>query len=324
MNPDINALATSPDRMGCLGGPVALGWRPTGQGAQMTKAMLLAEGLYFGEGPRWRNDRLWFSDFYDHAVKSLDSSGNVRIELEIDDQPSGLGWLPDGRLLVVAMHRRQLLRVDPDGVKVHADLSRVAAHHTNDMVVDVAGRAYVGNFGFPLDAELKARGVESVIADHPTTNLARVDPDGRVHVAAADMHFPNGCVITPDGRTMIVAETLAMRLTAFDIGADGTLTNRRVWAMLGMRAPDGICLDANGHVWIANAIAPECLLIAPAGEIVATVQTDQPCFACMLGGPDRRTLYMMTAPSSSADVASAARRGHVMCVEVETPGAGRP
>ena len=324
MNPDINALATSPDRMGCLGGPVALGWRPTGRGAQMTKAMLLAEGLYFGEGPRWRNDRLWFSDFYDHAVKSLDSSGNVRIELEIDDQPSGLGWLPDGRLLVVAMHRRQLLRVDPDGVKVHADLSRVAAHHTNDMVVDAAGRAYVGNFGFPLDAELKARGVESVIADHPTTNLARVDPDGRVHVAAADMHFPNGCVITPDGRTMIVAETLAMRLTAFDIGADGTLTNRRVWAMLGMRAPDGICLDANGHVWIANAIAPECLLIAPAGEIVATVQTDQPCFACMLGGPDRRTLYMMTAPSSSADVASAARRGHVMCVEVETPGAGRP
>jgi len=290
----------------------------------MTKAMLLAEGLYFGEGPRWRNDRLWFSDFYDHAVKSMDASGTVRTELEIDDQPSGLGWLPDGRLLVVAMHRRRVLRVDPDGVKLHADLSAVAAHHTNDMVVDAAGRAYVGNFGFPLDAELKARGVESVIADHPTTNLARVDPDGRVHVAAADMHFPNGCVITADGRTMIVAETLAMRLTAFDIGADGTLTNRRVWAELGMRAPDGICLDAKGHVWIANAIAPECLLVAQGGEIVDTVETDQPCFACMLGGRNRRTLYMMTAPSSSADVASAARRGHVMCVEVETPGAGRP
>jgi len=290
----------------------------------VTKAMLLAEGLYFGEGPRWRNDRLWFSDFYDRAVKSLDSSGSVRTELEIDDQPSGLGWLPDGRLLVVAMHRRQVLRVDPDGVKLHADLSAVAAYHANDMVVDAAGRAYVGNFGFPLDAELKARGVESVIADHPTANLARVDPDGRVHVAAVDMHFPNGCVITPDGRTMIVAETLAMRLAAFDIGADGALTNRRVWATLGMRAPDGICLDANGHVWIANAIAPECLLVAPGGEIVATVQTDQPCFACMLGGPDRRTLFMMTAPSSSAGVASAARRGHVMCVEVETPGAGRP
>jgi len=290
----------------------------------MTMAMLLAEGLYFGEGPRWRNDRLWFSDFYDHAVRSLDASGAVRTELEIDDQPSGLGWLPDGRLLVVAMHRRRVLRVDPDGVKVHADLSQVAAHHTNDMVVDSAGRAYVGNFGFPLDAELKARGVESVIADHPTTNLARVDPDGRVHVAAADMHFPNGSVITADGRTMIVAETLAMRLTAFDIGADGTLTNRRVWAELGMRAPDGICLDAKGHVWIANAIAPECLLVAQGGEIVDTVETDQPCFACMLGGRDRRTLYMMTAPSSSADVASAARRGHVMCVEVATPGAGRP
>ncbi len=119
-----------------------------------------------------------------------------------------------------------------------------------------AGRAYVGNFGFALDEELKARGVESVIADHPTAKIARVDPDGRTYVAADEMHFPNGSVITPDGRTMIVAETLAMRLTAFDVGTDGTLANRRVWATLGMRAPDGICLDANGHVWIANAIAP--------------------------------------------------------------------
>jgi len=147
-NPDVHMLATPPYRTGCLGDLAALGWRQNRAGAQMTKAMLLAEGLYFGEGPRWRNDRLWFSDFYDHAVKSLDASGTVQTEFEIEDQPSGLGWLPDGRLLVVAMHRRQLLRVDPDGVKLHADLSAVAAHHTNDMVVDAAGRAYVGNFGF--------------------------------------------------------------------------------------------------------------------------------------------------------------------------------
>jgi sugar lactone lactonase YvrE len=290
----------------------------------MTKASVLAEGLYFGEGPRWHDGRLWFSDFYDHAVKSVDGSGAVRTELEIDDQPSGLGWLPDGRLLVVAMHRRQVLRVDPDGVKLHADLSNIAGYHTNDMVVDRAGRAYVGNFGFALDEELKARGVESVIAQHPTAKLARVDPDGRTHVAAEEMHFPNGSVITPDGRTMIVAETLAMRLTAFDIGTDGTLSNRRVWATLGMRAPDGICLDADGHVWIANAIAPECVLFAPGGEIVATVQTEQPCFACMLGGPDRRTLFAMTAPSSVADIVSKSRLGCIVRAEVATPGAGLP
>ena len=290
----------------------------------MTRARILADGLYFGEGPRWHDGRLWFSDFYDHRVKSLDASGAVRTELEIDDQPSGLGWLPDGRLLVVAMHRRQLLRIDPDGVKVHADLSGVAAYHTNDMVVDLSGRAYVGNFGFRLDQAVRERGVESVLADHPTTQLARVDPDGKVHVAASDMHFPNGMVITPDGRTLIVAETLAMRLTAFDIGPDGALSNRRVWATLGMRAPDGICLDANGHIWVANAIAPECVLVAPGGEIVARVETAEPCYACMLGGDDRRTLYIMSAPSSMPDVVSKARLGIVACAPVSTPGAGRP
>jgi sugar lactone lactonase YvrE len=288
------------------------------------RASVLADGIYFGEGPRWRAGRLWFSDFYDHAVKSVDASGAVRTELEIDDQPSGLGWLPDGRLLVVAMNRMQVLRVDPDGVRVHAELAGVAEYHANDMVVDAQGRAYVGNFGFALDEALAARGVEGVIADHPTTRLACVDPDGRVHVAAEDLHFPNGCVITADGKTLIVAETLAMRLSAFDIGADGGLSNRRIWAALGMRAPDGICLDANGHVWVANAIAAECILVAPGGEILETVVTDQPCYACMLGGPERRTLYMMTAPSSVASIVSASRQGQVAVAEVRTAGAGWP
>ena len=290
----------------------------------MISSQVLATGLYFGEGPRWHAGRLWFSDFYDHAVKSVDVAGAIRTELTIEDHPSGLGWLPDGRLLLVSMNRRQLLRVDPDGVHLHAELSPVAAHRANDMVVDARGRAYVGNFGFPLDDELKRRGVDSVLADHPTANLARVDPDGSVHVAAADLHFPNGCVITPDDKCLIVAETLALRLTAFDVGPDGTLSNRRVWAPVGMRAPDGICLDADGHVWIANAIAPECVLFAPGGEVLATVQTDQPCFACMLGGEDGRTLFMMTAPSSVADIASASRQGHIVTARVATPGAGRP
>jgi sugar lactone lactonase YvrE len=254
----------------------------------------------------------------------VDAGGTIRNELEIEDQPSGLGWLPDGRLLVVAMTARQLLRVDPDGIKVHANLAGVADYHTNDMVVDRQGRAYVGNFGFHLDEELKARGVEGVLADHPVAKLARVDPDGSVHVAATGLHFPNGCIITPDGRTMILAETLAMCLTAFDIGADGGLSNRRGWAPVGMRAPDGICLDADGNVWVANALAPECVLFAQGGEIIATAQTSQPCFACMLGGEDRRMLYMMTAPSSVADLVSGSPQGRIECVEVATPGAGLP
>lgn len=290
----------------------------------MTTARVLATGLYFGEGPRWHAGRLWFSDFYDHAVKSAGPAGDVRTERVIDDHPSGLGWLPDGRLLVVSMNARQLLRVDADGVRLHADLAPVASHRANDMVVDAAGRAYVGNFGFALDDALKSRGVEGVLADHPTASLARVDPDGSLHVAATGLHFPNGMVITPDGRTLIVAETLALRLTAFDIGADGSLSNRRVWADVGMRAPDGICLDADGNVWIANAIAPECVLVAPGGSIVSTVSTDQPCYACMLGGEDGRTLFMMTAPSSLAEVASASRQGHLMTATVGTPRAGRP
>jgi sugar lactone lactonase YvrE len=290
----------------------------------MTRAAVAATGLYFGEGPRWHDGRLWFSDFHARAVCSLGADGNVRTELPFDDQPSGLGWLPDGRLLVVSMQRRQVWRIDRDGARLHADLSAVAGYHANDMVVDAHGRAYVGNFGFDLDRELHARGVEGVLADHPTATLARVDPDGSVHAAATDLHFPNGMVITPDGRTLIVAETLALRLTAFDIAPDGSLSNRRLWASVGMRAPDGICLDADGHVWVANAIAPECVLVAPGGDIVATVETDQPCFACMLGGEDGRTLHLMTAPTSVAAVVSASRQGRIMTARVATARAGLP
>ncbi len=286
----------------------------------MTRATVIADGLYFGEGPRWHDGRLWFSDFYDHAVKSMDPAGNVRTELEIDDQPSGLGWLPDGRLLVVSMRHRQVLRVDADGVKVHADLSGLATYHCNDMVVDRHGRAYVGNFGFDLDHALHTRGVEGVLADHATAVLARVDPDGTMHVAAAGLHFPNGSAISADGKVLVVAETLALRLAAFDIAADGTLSNQRVWAPVGMRAPDGICMNRDGHVWIANAIGPECVLFAPGGEVIATVETDQPCFACALGGTDGKTLYMLTAASSVGDVARASRQGRVLCATVATPG----
>jgi sugar lactone lactonase YvrE len=290
----------------------------------MSKATVLTDGLYFGEGPRWHEGRLWFSDFYANAVKSVGADGVQRIELELDDQPSGLGWLPDGRLLLVSMAAMKLLRQDPDGLVVHADLSEFSAHLCNDMVVDNTGRAWVGNFGFDLDALMEEKGVEGALADHPSTNLVRVDPDGTVHLAASDMHFPNGTVVTPDGRTLIVAETLSMCLTAFDIEADGSLTNRRVWAPVGMRAPDGICLDADGNVWVANAMAPECVLVAPGGEILQAVTTSQLCYACMLGGDDGRTLHMVTAQSSDKGEASAVATGKIEVARVAVARGGCP
>ena len=290
----------------------------------MIKATILTEGLYFGEGPRWHDGRLWFSDFYAHAVKSVGMDGVARTELELDDQPSGLGWLPDGRLLLVSMGELKLLRQDPDGLKVHADLSEFSAHLCNDMVVDTTGRAWVGNFGFDLDALIEEQGVEDALANHPSTNLVRVDPDGSVHLASPDMHFPNGTVISADGKTLIVAETLSMCLTAFTIEADSSLSNRRVWAAVGMRAPDGICLDENGNVWVANALAAECVLVGEGGEILQTVETSQPCFACMLGGDDGRTLHMVTAQSSDKRAASVQATGKIEVVRVDAASAGCP
>ena len=286
----------------------------------MAQTEILADGLYYGEGPRWHNGRLSFSDFYDHAVKSMDSAGRVTVEHSLDDQPSGLGWLPDGRLLVVSMRELKVLRQEGDGFVVHADLSGLARHLCNDMVVDGSGRAWVGNFGFDLDTELERRGPEAIIADHPVTNLVRVDLDGSVHLASPEMHFPNGSVVTPDGKTLIVAETLAMCLTAFDIAADGELSNRRVWAQVGMRAPDGICLDAEGNIWVANALAPECVLFAPGGEVLQVVAPGQNCYACTLGGEDGRDLFMVTAQSSHRAEASARRTGKIETLRVDTPG----
>jgi sugar lactone lactonase YvrE len=285
---------------------------------------VLAEGIYFGEGPRWRHGRLWFSDFYGHAVMSVSPAGDLRTELEIDDQPSGLGWTPDGSLLVVSMTKRQLLRRSPDGrLSVHADLSAVADFHCNDMVVDAKGRAYVGNFGFDLGAAIEEHRLEAAIRGGRTARLALVLPDGEVRVAAEEMHFPNGSVITPDGRTLIVGETFANRLTAFDIAADGSLSNRRVWASTGGRPPDGIALDAEGAVWVADPLGAQCVRFAEGGEVLETVDAGQACYACMLGGEDGRTLFMMTAPSLGEDT-SEAPRGKLMIARVDVGRAGLP
>lgn len=288
-------------------------------------ARVLCEGIYFGEGPRWRDGRLWFSDFYAKAVKSASLAGDVRTEFVIDDLPSGLGWMPDGSMLIVSMTGRRVLRRSPDGaVHVHAELADIATFHCNDMVVDAAGCAYIGNFGFDLHRELAARGAQSVLADHPTAKLARISPEGVAEVAAADLHFPNGTVITPDGKTLIVGETLAAQLTAFDIGPDGALSNRRVWASTFPRVPDGIALDIEGAVWIANALAPESVRFAPGGEVLETIATSQNCFACMLGGDDGKTLFMMTAPSSMPTDVAAAPKGRIEVASVRAAHAGLP
>ena len=291
----------------------------------MNRTRVLCDGIYFGEGPRWHQGRLWFSDFHAHAVKSVSLSGDLRTEFEIDDRPSGLGWMPDGTMLVVSMTKRQVLHRALDGtMSVHADLSHIADFHCNDMVVDAVGRAYVGNFGFDLDAEMVSRGVESVLADHPTARLACIAPDGFASVAADDMHFPNGAVITPDGKTLIVGETLAGVLTAFDIAADGDLSGRRIWAATFPRVPDGICLDAAGAIWIANPIGPECVRIAEGGEVLDVIETGQNCYACMLGGDDGRTLFMLTAETSIAEEAALSPRGRILVATVDAARAGRP
>jgi sugar lactone lactonase YvrE len=285
---------------------------------------ILAQDIYFGEGPRWHGGRLWFSDFFAHAVKSISLEGDLRTEFEIDDQPSGLGWIPDGTMLIVSMDKRQILRRALDGtISLHAELTNVR-FRSNDMVVGPTGMAFVGDFGFDLEAEIEARGVASVLTDHPTAQIACVSPSGAVRVVADGMHFPNGSVITASGRTLIVGETLAGVLSAFEIGDNGSLTHRRVWAKTWPRLADGITLNADGAIWFANPTAPECVLIAEGGAVLDIIDTEQPCFACMLGGDDGTSLFMFTAPTSVAPDLSEAPKGKLLIATVDVPHAGYP
>ena len=284
---------------------------------------VLADGLYFAEAPRWHQGKLWFSDFYDHAVKTVDLAGDVETKVVLEDRPSGLGWLPDGRLLVVSMQQRAVLRLEADALVVHADLSHIATFHCNDMVVDAVGRAYVGNFGFDLDAAELSGTLAEVVAAHEGAELALVDADGSAHVAATGLMFPNGMVLSPDGSTLIVAETMARRLTAFDVGLDGSLSRRRVWAELD-GLPDGICLDDEGAIWFADAAAHRCVRVAEGGSVLDQVGTTRRAFACMLGGDDGRTLFVATSKQSVAERARQERTACIEVVEVGGPHAGRP
>lgn len=276
---------------------------------------LLIDGVDFGEGPRWHDGELWYSDFHQRTIYAVSTDGTRRaVFSELPDRPSGLGWMPDGTLLAVAMTTQKLWRDTGGQLAEHADLSGVATGHCNDMVVASDGTAYVGNFGFDLEAG--GRPAEA--------KLACVAPDGRVSVAAEGLRFPNGSVITPDGSTLIVGETMRADYVAFDIGADGTLTNRRVWAEVPGMYPDGCALDSDGAIWFADALGSQVVRVKEGGEITDTMATPMPTYACMLGGADGNTLFVLCAPASHPDDVAGKAAGAIYAVEVAVGHAGLP
>jgi sugar lactone lactonase YvrE len=290
----------------------------------------LVEGGAYFEAPRWHEGRWWVSDFYRAGVFAVTPEGDCELVLEVAGQPSGLGWMPDGSMLVVSMTTHELLRRAPDGsVSVHADLTEHCGGHLNDLVVDELGRAYTGNFGFDL----------MHFADPAAASLVRVDPDGSVHVEAGDLWFPNAMVI--DGDTLIVGETFAGRMTAFSIAAGGALGDRRVWGQIAPTvdpapvpemlphmgfAPDGCCMDAEGHLWVADGLGGPTCRIAPGGEKVDEVVLPDglAAFACMLGGEDGRTLLLCAAPDFIEANRKDTREAVLLTTTVDIPHRGRP
>jgi sugar lactone lactonase YvrE len=281
------------------------------------EAQLLLTGLVIGESPRWHDDRLWFAHWGTGEIVAVDLDGNSEV---VGQGPPGLGWsidwLTDGRLLVTG---QELMRREPDGSMVrHADLSAVADHGWNEIVVDGRGNIYLNGVGFRFGEEAFQPGI-----------IALVTPDGSARRVADGMAFPNGMVVTPDNSTLVVSESFAGRLTAFDIAADGSLSNRRVWADgLG---PDGICIDAEGAVWTGSG-ANACVRVRDGGEMLERVELDRAPFACMLGGPDGRTLFVMAqewrmseSPADNmARLTKGPRTGRVLTVPAPAAGAGWP
>jgi sugar lactone lactonase YvrE len=275
--------------------------------ASSTKqAQVVLTGLGFGESPRWHQGRLWFANWGTQQIVAVDEAGNNAVMARVPTTiPYCIDWLPDGRLLVVSGQEGLLLRVEPDGsFATHADLTGFPKSAWNEIVVDGRGNTYVNGAGIVL-----------------------VRPDGTVHHFAEELAFPNGMAITPDNKTLIVAESYAKRLTAFDIAPDGGLSNRRVWAELGVGIPDGICIDCEGAVWYADVPNKRCVRVREGGEVLETVQLDRGCFACMLGGADRKTLYIVAAEWLGFErIAEAltAMTGQLLAVEAPAAGAGWP
>ncbi len=277
----------------------------------MPELRTLLTGLAFGESPRWHEDRLWFANWGAQEVVAVDLDGNSEVVTRVPTTiPFSIDWLPDGRLLVVSGREALLLRQEPDGSLVtHADLSGVNEVF-NEIVVDGRGNTYVNG----ASSDLSAPGI-----------VALVTPDGSARQVADGIAFANGMAVTPDNSTLIVAESHGNRLTAFDIAADGGLSNRRVWADLPGGFPDGICLDADGAAWYADVPNQHCVRVGEGGEVLQTVKLDRGCFACMLGGADDRTLFMMAAEwHGMENMDPEARTGQVLTVEAPAPGAGWP
>ena len=278
----------------------------------MTELTLIFSDLRFPEGARWHEDRLWFSDMHTGQVfKSNPAARTLEEVLVVDDQPSGLGWLPDGSLLISCMLSRTVRRLDPAGVASDfADLSMLTRAPINDLVVDEAGRTFLGGFGYDLYADAPQR----------PGPIFRIDPDGTATCVERDMVFPNGSVILPGTSTLVVAETWGARLTAFDIGADGSLVDKRVWAELPAGStPDGICVDAAGAVWVSSIGTSEFLRVEAGGRVTQTITVEGRCATdCVLGGPDGTTLFLLTS-NSWQPTETTSREGRIEAVEVAVP-----
>jgi sugar lactone lactonase YvrE len=287
--------------------------------SRMSDLQVVLSGIAFGESPRWHDGRLWFSDWGAKQVLAVDADGNSELIVEVDfpSFPMCIDFLPDGRLLIVSGREGRLLRREPDGsLATHADLSHLAdrEHPWNDVVVDGRGNTYVNNAGFEFPG-----------AEFAPGTIALVRPDGSAERVADGIAFPNGMAVTADNETLICAESYGQKLTAFDIAPDGGLSNRRVWADLGDGVPDGICVDASGAVWYADVPNQRCVRVAEGGEVLDTIELDHGAFACMLGGADGRTLFIVgqqwTGPE---DMQNGARTGELVAARVSAPRAGWP
>ena len=277
-------------------------------------ATVMVEGLAFPEGPRWHDGWLWFTDQHDATLYRLSPQGLLQPFAATGKRPGGLGWLPDGSLLMVLMEARCIVRRIDDGWEPYVDLSALASFHCNDMVVSRAGVIFAGNFGEEPVAGRALRPAE----------LVRVDRNANAEVVDRELVFPNGSVITDDGLNLLVAETFANRITCFDLDDQDRIVGRHLWAELGNATPDGICLDAEGALWIASPATHEVLRVRRGGEVLARCRTLGAPFACMLGGDDRKTLFVCTAETTDPDQAARIRSGRIETVRVDVGGAGLP
>ena len=276
------------------------------------------KGLKFTESPRWHDGALWFLDIHDKRIKTVDLSGSVATVQTLPFTPNAFGLTPDGTIVVGDAFQRRIYRTAGTALEQVADISALTKFCLSDGIVDAAGRLYVGDIGYDF--------VDPAAKPSETCVIVLVGPDGRTSVVADELFFPNGMVITPDGRTLVVGETLGHRLTAFDVQEDGSLTNRRVWAQLPSSVgPDGICLDAEGAVWCANPEDKASVVrVREGGDISERIEVGTHAYAVMLGGPERRHLFI--SASGSHDPAEIQRNpsASILVVEVAVPGAGIP